>query len=105
MSTKILLFFLNKLWEQRTLKFLYINGTVPKCGYEDIHCKSLYKIVSTIMVPVEKEHNKLTTNDFLEESSFQTKAAKGFGYFGCISLCLTFLMKLKEAMPSDILPH
>ena len=84
---KFFFFFLNKLWEQRTLKFLYINGTILKCGYEDIHCKSHYKIVSTIMVPAEKEHSKLTTNSILEESSFQTKAAKGFGYFGCISLC------------------
>ena len=51
---KFFFFFLNKLWEQRTLKFLYINGTIPNNGYEDIHRKSHYKVVSTIMVQLRK---------------------------------------------------
>ena len=51
---KFFFFFLSKLWEQRTLKFLYINGTIPNNGYEDIHRKSPYKVVSTIMVQLRK---------------------------------------------------
>lgn len=79
---------------------MYINSIIPNGGCKDvmIHCE----IVSTVIVPTQKGYNAGTTRSFLE-NSFQADAAKG--HLVCAGLCWICLMKLKETLPSDFLPH
>lgn len=58
-----------KIWEGRALTSLDVNSIIPSGGCKDvmIHCK----ITSTVIVPVEKAHNKWTTSFFSENSTRQ----------------------------------